>query len=294
MKKLNVLLFFCLFPLLLWGEVRGAVFVELEEGVEVGIPGVTVRAVDGSASTQTDADGYFQLDVPVSTQLYVECLGYRPQTITALEFNRVVLVEKGKKGGKKPKTVASGYDDLSGKGPWRVIFLVNGMSSLPFNPTIGLTIGMVRKGGWYLNGMTGFGFKNHDAVMKYGYIAADGRQDMPFYTGEVSQKQWSVTGGAVAKLGKSQLYWYIGAGYGFKSVMYRTNNGKWVAYVTDSKSDFSPLGSVVAETGFIGNIRGFAISFGYAAFVGVGHPDFGVSAAHELKIGIGGLIPTKR
>ena len=283
MWKRKVLLLFSWLPILLWGEIKGVVMTEMDDGQLVGIPAVIVRTIDGLISTQSDVDGFFELGVSEGTQLCVESFGYQSQTFIARDFNQIVLRKKRNNGG-----LMFAYENN-----WHVIVMANGMSSLPFYPAIGLTIGMVRKGGWYLNGMTGFGFKQSDMTLKNGYDDGTNDWNSPFYTGEVSQKLWSVTGGAVAKLGKLPLYWYIGAGYGYKSIMYKTNNDKWVAFVTESSSDWSPLESVILETGCIGNIHGFAISVGYAAFVSVGHPLIGTSAAHELKIGIGGLIPCK-
>ena len=256
---------------------------------EAGVPlmGVMIQAASGT-NTTSDIDGYFILDVPTGTMLNISCLGYKPQKLSATEQMSVVL--QSKHSTQKPFA----KDSLR----WQMFMLLNGMSPLPFSPAVGLTIGMVKFGGWYVNAMTGLGFQLHkDARLVNGiYYDAHNNPNIPFYTGAKSSQTLSVTAGGLVRFGRVPMYAYMGAGYGYKSLCYKTNNGKWVAYSTNTGSDISPMHSVAVEAGIMANIKGFALSVGYEMLIAT-EPismDYGIDAAHELKIGIGSIFNTKK
>ena len=270
-----------LVPLVMRGQVSGVVV----DTNGTPLMGVVVQDADGNISTTTDFDGYFELGVAEGTPLSIAFLGYKNVSVSASHQMRIELRQKGAKPkmpGKEPQEI-----------PWSVFFLANGMSSFPFSPAIGLTIGMVRKAGWYINAMTGFGFHFEDTALEDGHSWYMGEYNYPFYTGEYSKQTLSVTAGGLARLGKLPMYVYLGAGWGYKSITFETNQGKWVASVTDPGSNWSPLHSLALETGLLANIKGFALSVGYEALVGLGGPK-GATAAHEIKIGIGGMFDCNR
>lgn len=280
-EKFLLLLLFFVIPIIAVGQQRGVVVDE--KGMPIA--GAIVQTTNGSANTTTDLDGKFEINVPHGAELEVALFGYKKQTLTAKQNMRIVLQTKGKKTEKQQS------DDTS----WKMFVLANAMSSIPLQPAVGITLGMVRKGGWYINAMTGFGFNfNADQRLYQGmYYDYDfGHYDTPFYTGKKSEQTLSVTLGGVAKLGKSEAYFYAGAGYGFKSVTLQTNNNKWIAYYGDDKfNSYSPMHSAALEVGIMGNIKGFALSAGYEAMLGFSN---GISVAHEIKIGIGGIFEIKR
>lgn len=276
MKKF--ILFFALLQFMaisMYGQLKGV--VRDQNGQP--LMGVIVQSETGSSAT-TDLDGYFEIDVPYGTKLSVSFLGYKPQNVSASSDMNIVLRRKGAKPIKE-----------QGEIPWSMFILANGMSSYPFSPAVGLTIGMVKKGGWYINAMMGFGahFKP-DATYSY-YNMNDA--DAPILTGKRTFQTISATVGCLARLGSAPMYWYIGAGYGYKSITYETNNEKWIAYQTGRNSDWSPMHGLAMETGFMANIHGFALSFGYEAILGIANPVNAVSVAHEVKIGIGGMFKIK-
>ena len=277
MKRLSFFLFLTIIPLLLCGQVTGVVVNS--EGMP--LVGVVVQSVDGGVSTTTDFDGYFELNVPEGTQLQVAFFGYKSDKVSGSRMTHVELYAKGA----KPKR--SGDEQETS---WSMFVLANGMTSVPFSPAIGLTIGMVRRGGWYINAMTGFGFKMDDAVSDHGMINGS----LPFYTSEYSKQTFSVTAGGLARLGKWPVYVYAGLGWAYKSITYETNDGKWIAYATDPASNRSPLHSLAMEAGLMANIKGFAISVGYEPMIGFGGPHSSKNAAHEIKIGLGGMFDLKR
>ena len=282
MKKRYILLFLLFIPVLLHGQISGVVV----NSSGMPLTGVMVQTADGSVSAVTDLDGNFELNVSADTPLTVAFLGYRSVNVAASPGMQVVLREKGA----KPHMPQSGQDDL----PWSVFILANGMTSFPFAPAVGLTVGMVRKGGWYVNAMTGFGFHMEDQTLQNGYDTYNGHNDLPFYTGETSKQTFSVTAGGVARLGNAPVYWYGGLGWAYKSLTLETNNGKWVAYYTSAGNNMSPLHSLALETGIMANIKGFALSVGYEAILGLTKPYSEYTAAHEIKIGLGGMFDCKR
>lgn len=278
-EKLFLLLFFFCVPIFVVGQLRGVVV----DDAGMPIAGAIVQTTNGSISTTTDFDGQFIINVPYGAELEVALLGYKKQTLIASRNMHIVLQEKGKRIKKTDNT------------SWKMFVLANAMTSMPFQPAVGITLGMVKKGGWYINAMTGFGFNfNADRRLYQGkYYDYDySHYDTPFYTGRKSEQTLSITFGGVAKLGKSEAYFYGGAGYGFKSVTLETNNNKWVAYCSDDYANsYSPMSSLAIEVGILGNIKGFALSAGYETMLGF--PD-GISVAHEIKIGIGGIFEIKR
>lgn len=285
MKKLYFLLLFFLIPLLASSQITGVVVNS--DGTP--LIGVVVQNADGTLSTTTDFDGYFELSVPEGTQLQVAFLGYRTVNVSATKNMRIELREKGA----KPKLPGKPEDN-----PWSVFFLANGMTAFPLSPAVGLTIGMVKKAGWYVNFMTGFGFHFDDYALERGYeYVREGDERhyaLPFYTGESSKQTLSVTFGGIARMGKAPVYMYFGLGWAYKSVTFRTNDDLWIAYISDRANNMSPFHSIALEAGLIANIKGFALSIGYEPMIGFGGPYSSKNAAHEIKIGLGGMFECKR
>lgn len=275
----RIILFLTLFHLTaisIYGQLKGV--VKDQNGQP--LVGVIIQSETGSSVT-TDFDGYFEIDVPLGTNLSVSFLGYKSQNVSASSNMNIELRRKGAKPIKSTEDI-----------PWSMFVLANGMSSYPFSPAVGLTIGMVKKGGWYLNAMMGFGTHfRPSAIDSYSNI---NNSDAPFFTGKNTCQTLSATIGGLARLGRAPMYWYLGAGYGYKSITYETNNKKWIAYQTKPTSDWSPMHGLAIETGFLANIKGFSLSFGYEAILGIANPVNAVSVAHEFKIGLGGMFNINR
>lgn len=260
----------------MFGQLKGVV----KDPYDQPLIGAIVQSETG-ASTTTDLDGYFELDVPLGTKLTVSFMGYKPQSVSASSNMTIVLRSKGFKPIKDNQDI-----------PWSMFILANGMSSYPISPAIGLTIGMVKKGGWYISAMMGFGTRfERDAAMS---LSSLNSPDAPFLTGKRSCQTSSVTVGGLVRMGQAPVYGYLGVGYGFKSIAYETNNNKWIAFQTNAGSDWSPMDGIAMETGLLANIKGFSLSLGYEAIMGIANPVNAVSVAHELKIGLGGMFAIKR
>ena len=280
MRRFVLLFFGMLFALSMRAEISGAVV----DDVGMPIIGVKIVAETGEKTT-TNFDGLFQLDVEPGVVIYLSLDGFKSHALYAQPYNLIVLQNKNSKIRHKAADPSM---------PQEMFVLLNGMSSFPFSPAIGVTFGMVREQGWYVNLMSGFGFKFAYAGM-YSYGSDFLSNVRPFFTGESSQQFLSVTAGGVTHFGLSPVYMYYGGGYGFKSVTYKTNNDKWLAFVTYPYANYSPLHSVALETGLMCKIKGVAISAGYECLVGFGpYEIYGVSLSHHVKIGVGGIFKTQR
>lgn len=114
----------------------------------------------------------------------------------------------------------------------------------------GLMIGMVRKVGWYAKFRSSFCFKDADYNLEYSAAAQN-----CFFSGERLRPELVADAGLVVRLG-CPLYTYIGAGYGYRKLLWKTSNGSNIQI-----DDFSFKG-VSAELGLFGNIKGFTLSLG--------------------------------
>ncbi|MBP5536469.1 MAG: hypothetical protein J6X62_06710 [Bacteroidales bacterium] len=100
----------------------------------------------------------------------------------------------------------------------------------------GVTLGSVKRNGWYVTAMTGFNFDKGTVVAEpdgtmatvYGDVAEGvvGTQQ-PFYTGEVSRQRLSLVAGYSRRINKS-LWLNVGLGYGERTLSWLTANDVWV------------------------------------------------------------------
>lgn len=278
MKKFLFLVTILLLSIPMLGQINGVV----TDDTGAPLMGAVVQDPISGLTATTDMNGSFQLNVPVGTEVQVALLGFYSSKTKAKSGMQVVL--RNKKG--------------SSSDQWKVFILANGQTSFPLSPAVGFTIGVVKRFGWYLNAMLGLGFHyiysdiaNKDMkvhIPDYPYY------DLPFYTGKRSDQFASATTGFVARLGNVPLYTYLGAGYGYKSVTYETNNHYWMAKSTGAANNISPFHSLCLEAGLMGDIKGFAISAGYEVMLGLDHPMDDFAYTHVLKIGIGGIFDAKR
>ena len=278
MKKIILLLIISLLTLPVLGQIKGVVV----DDSGTPLMGVVVQDPVSGLTATTDMNGSFQLNVTEGTEIQIALLGFYSAKAKAKPDMQVRL--RNKKG--------------SASDEWKMFILANGQTAFPFSPAVGLTLGVVKRFGWYLNAMMGLGFhyRHKDVVDRNMqlHISDFPYAETPFYTGKRSDQLLSVTTGFVARLGGVPLYSYIGAGYGYKSVTYETKSHVWLAKSNGPANDLSPLHSFCLEAGLMGDIKGFAISAGYEVMLGLGHPIEDVSCAHALKIGIGGIFDCKR
>ncbi|MBQ2188526.1 MAG: PEGA domain-containing protein [Bacteroidales bacterium] len=133
---------------------------------------------------------------------------------------------------------------------------INGAMSQYGDMSYGLTFGSMRKFGWFASVTTNFSFAtNYDYVCDAAhYVTVDGNTYYPEYTGTKSYSSLSVMGGALMRLA-GPVVLRVGAGYGARTVRYKTNNGYWV------KNQAISANGLDMSLGLQCNFRGFIISF---------------------------------
>ena len=139
----------------------------------------------------------------------------------------------------------------------------------------GITLGSIKKFGWFVGGVTNFNFDtyaNYECDADH-YINGS----YPEYTGVESYTSVSVIGGLLVRV-SGPMALKIGGGYGMRLKRYETNNGYWVKNSTMSAQGVDYL------LGLQWNFRGFIISMDCitTAF-----------KTYELKIGVGCGIRNK-
>ena len=136
----------------------------------------------------------------------------------------------------------------------RVTFVTaNAAYSFAPQASFGLSVGQVKRFGWFVSMMTngnfsGFSYAGDCDAQGYtseGYLLA--------YSGEVSKMRLSVIGGGVIHVAKP-LYARVGIGYGNRTLRWKTESGKWMR-----NADFSTAG-LDLSAGLQLHLKGFVVS----------------------------------
>ena len=142
-------------------------------------------------------------------------------------------------------------------------------------PSFGVTLGKVKKVGWFVSATTNFNFQKAELVTENGLI--DG--NFPGYQqGSRRNARLSLLGGVVVKL-YGPLCFRAGAGYGSNTTLWTTLGGQTVKFSTDSFS------GIEATLGMQLNIKGLTVS------VDMLTTNF---KTLEAKIGVGVCFKNKR
>ena len=129
---------------------------------------------------------------------------------------------------------------------------LNGAYTNTENPSIGFTIGQVQKFGWFASVMSGFHFAG---IAPAAVSDAEGfvGEDLPFYKDEYAKTVLSIMGGGVMRL-NDMMYLKVGAGFGNRSLSWKTLDDRWVR-----NSGYSAVG-VDISAGMMFNFGGFVLS----------------------------------
>ena len=137
----------------------------------------------------------------------------------------------------------------------------------------GLTIGSMRRFGWFASVMTNFKFdtKYDYECDENHYVTIDGTPYYPQYTDNGSYTSLSVMGGFLMRI-SGPMAFRVGVGYGIRMQRYETSSGYWVKDTSTSAQ------GIDLSLGLQGNFRGFVVS---VDGVTTGFNMF------EIKIGLG-------
>lgn len=129
---------------------------------------------------------------------------------------------------------------------------LNGAYTNTENPSVGFTIGQVKKFGWFASVMSGFNFAG---LAPAAVSDAEGfvGEDLPFYKDEYAKTVFSIMGGGVMRL-NDMMFLKAGVGFGNRSLSWKTLDDRWVR-----NSGYSAVG-VDASVGMMFNFGGFVLS----------------------------------
>lgn len=129
---------------------------------------------------------------------------------------------------------------------------LNGAYTNTENPSVGFTVGQVKKFGWFVSAMSGFNFAG---LAPAAVSDAEGfvGEDLPFYKDEYAKTVLSIMGGGVMRL-NDMLYLKAGVGFGNRSLSWKTLDDRWVR-----NGGYSAVG-VDVSAGMMFNFGGFVLS----------------------------------
>ena len=246
--------------------------VTIQEGKKTDLSVTLSIGREMSIETNGTGDKIFVDGKEVGTAPLKTVLSYGKHTVSAYNGNKSaskdIVVEK--QGGidkvflmLKKETLASyastGYKFLT----------LNASVNQYNNMAYGITLGSMKKFGWFASVTTNFNFNTKaDFECDAGHYV-DGYY--PEYTGKETYSSLSVMGGVLMRL-SGPVALKIGAGYGMRTKRYETNNGYWVKNTAISQQGFD------ASLGLQFNFRGFVLSIDGVTTNG---------KTYEIKIGLG-------
>lgn len=129
---------------------------------------------------------------------------------------------------------------------------LNGAYTNTENPSVGFTIGQVKKFGWFASVMSGFNFAG---LAPAAVSNAEGfvGEDLPFYKDEYAKTVLSIMGGGVMRL-NDMMYAKVGVGFGNRSLSWKTLDNRWVR-----NGGHSAVG-IDLSAGMMFNFGGFVLS----------------------------------
>ena len=129
---------------------------------------------------------------------------------------------------------------------------LNGAYTNTENPSIGFTVGQVKKFGWFASVMSGF---HYAGLFPAATSDAEGfvGEDLPFYKDEYAKTVLSIMGGGVMRL-NDMMYVKAGVGFGNRSLSWKTLDDRWVR-----NGGYSAVG-IDLSAGMMFNFGGFVLS----------------------------------
>ena len=155
-------------------------------------------------------------------------------------------------------------------------FFVMANAAYSFVPqaSFGLTVGSVKKLGWYASLGSNFKFVKADYECDYEGIIS-GLSSEYSYSGQKSTSRLGATAGMVFRI-YDPLYAYVGGGYGFRNVFWQLENGSWARCTDDSYQ------GIAIDAGLMLHFKGFGFSLGVQT-IGVKYLEAKIGIGYTLK-----------
>ena len=209
-------------------------------------------------STNGSGDKIFVDGKEMGTAPLKTVLSYGKHTISAYNGNKSatqdIVVEK--QGGTDRVYLALKKETLASYASTGYKFLTLNASVNQYNNmAYGVTLGSMKKFGWFASVTTNFSFAtnfDYECDAEH-YVTIDGDSYYPEYTGTESYSSLSVMGGVLMRL-SGPVALRIGAGYGMRAKRYETNSGYWVKNTAISAQGLD------VSLGLQCNFRGFVVS----------------------------------
>ena len=152
--------------------------------------------------------------------------------------------------------------------------MANAAYSIAPQASFGLTVGSVKKLGWYASLGSNFKFGKADYECDYeGNIS--GLSSEYSYSGEKRTSRLGATAGMVFRI-YDPLYAYVGGGYGFRNVFWQLENGSWAKCTDDSYQ------GIAIDAGLMLHFKGFGFSLGVQT-IGVKYLEAKIGVGYTLK-----------
>ena len=155
-------------------------------------------------------------------------------------------------------------------------FFVMANAAYSFVPqaSFGLTVGSVKKLGWYASLGSNFKFVKADYECDYeGKIS--GLSSEYSYSGQKRTSRLGATAGMLFRI-YDPLYAYVGGGYGFRNVFWQLENGSWAKCTDDSYQ------GIAIDAGLMLHFNGFGFSLGMQT-IGVKYLEAKIGVGYTLK-----------
>lgn len=152
--------------------------------------------------------------------------------------------------------------------------MANAAYSIAPQASFGLTVGSVKKLGWYASLGSNFKFEKAEYECDYeGNIS--GLSSEYSYSGQKSTSRLGATAGMVFRI-YDPLYAYAGGGYGFRNVFWQLENGSWAKCTDDSYQ------GIAIDAGLMLHFKGFGFSLGVQT-IGVKYLEAKIGIGYTLK-----------
>lgn len=152
--------------------------------------------------------------------------------------------------------------------------MANAAYSIAPQASFGLTVGSVKKLGWYASLGSNFKFEKAEYECDYeGNIS--GLSSEYSYSGQKSTSRLGAMAGMVFRI-YDPLYAYAGGGYGFRNVFWQLENGSWAKCTDDSYQ------GIAIDAGLMLHFNGFGFSLGVQT-IGVKYLEAKIGIGYTLK-----------